>query len=348
MNKQMRLLLNPAGLAAREIALGYLKDAQAAFKKLGDKPEPEVLHAFRVGLRRSRTALRTYRGVLPKTLASKGAKRLGAVAKATNAGRDRDVQMAYLRAKLERRLPQLQRTGVRMLLDELEAPRETPDLLDNEAVAGFEKTYDRLSRRLVESPLEARFDKSGKTTTLAEVTGKLLHDEIDAFRRDLSLIDGVDDQEHCHEARLSVKRIRYILEPIRRGVTGGPAAVRVLKRMQDAFGELNDLHVLEQRIAESMHVASSDWSHEMLRIARSGERLSELTRRNARQHACQALAAVLMLVRRDERRLYARIERNWLGKNLLDTCAPFLDIANQMHPRQETVAPPSTSRVSQQ
>jgi hypothetical protein len=52
-----------------------------------------------------------------------------------------------------------------------------------------------------------------------------------------------------HRTRISLKRLRYLLEPIARGNRRAGALVRRFKEAQDLLGDHHDMHVLSAAIA---------------------------------------------------------------------------------------------------
>ena len=77
------LLARPPEEGARLIALSYLDKATEALHRLKEAEDKEALHDFRVALRRLRSCLRAYRGLLQDSVPKKLAKRLRRLARAT-------------------------------------------------------------------------------------------------------------------------------------------------------------------------------------------------------------------------------------------------------------------------
>jgi len=91
------LLSRSAQEASRLLALGYLDEISRAEQRLGDPLDAEALHDFRVGLRRLRSCLRAYRVALEGSVSKKMRRRFRDLTLATNAGRDSEIQLAWLR-----------------------------------------------------------------------------------------------------------------------------------------------------------------------------------------------------------------------------------------------------------
>jgi CHAD domain-containing protein len=91
--------------------------------------------------------------------------------------------------------------------------------------------------------------QSQRLATLREVTGALVRQQVLELRDELGRIRGADDAEQAHRARISLKRLRYMLEPIARRNRRAGALVRKFKDTQDQLGEHHDMHVLSSAIA---------------------------------------------------------------------------------------------------
>lgn len=116
---QRRWLDTSPAVAARGIALEYLAAAQAARQRLREHADNAALHDFRVALRRLRSTIRLYRlwlddRVLPRKLC----RRLKRLARATNAARDAEVGLAWVKRQ-RRFLPRRSLNGVQWFTDEL-------------------------------------------------------------------------------------------------------------------------------------------------------------------------------------------------------------------------------------
>jgi hypothetical protein len=68
-------------------------------------------------------------------------------------------------------------------------------------------------------------------------------------RDDLSRIRDASDADQVHRTRISLKRLRYLLEPIARKNRRAGALVRRFKEAQDLLGDHHDMHVLSAAIA---------------------------------------------------------------------------------------------------
>src|SRR5207245_11487326 len=79
------------------------------------------------------------------------------------------------------------------------------------------------------------------------------------------------DQDAVHAARIAVKRLRYLLEPIadERPPRAG-ALVELLKRLQNVLGELHDLQVLLAELGVAVAEAAAERARHLHAAALAG------------------------------------------------------------------------------
>lgn len=291
-------MLQPAPTAARHISLGLLQQADLAFGRLG-QTDPEALHDFRVAVRRLRSCLRAYRPYLPKPLGGKLRKRLGALMEATNASRDSEVHLLWLDHTLARlRLSQVARAGLEAIRAQI-AQSQPANSLPQEA-AEFADLSAEAHRQL----LQGAFTVSS-APSFAAANAALLESEGGLLRQELSEIAGADDEPTAHRARLSAKRLRYLLEPLRGELNGAKAVIKWLRDLQDTLGELHDLHTLEARLVAAIEQAAQAWAHSYVASLPQG------SLRRSSPEDCYTLAAALQVVRRAQARRYQSFTRAW-------------------------------------
>ncbi|MBS3965936.1 MAG: CHAD domain-containing protein [Truepera sp.] len=291
-------LLKPAPLAARHISLSLLQQADLAFGRLG-QADPEALHDFRVAVRRLRSCLRAYRPYLAKPLGGKLRKRLGALMEATNLSRDDEVHLLWLDQALARaRLAQAARLGLETIRAQIAQAQQASGI--PQEVAEFADLSAEAHRQL----LQGAFAVSS-APSFAAANAALLESEGELLRQELSEIAGADDEETAHRARLSAKRLRYLLEPLRSELNGAKAAIKQLRSLQDALGELHDLHTLEARLVSAIEQAAQSWARSLVASLYQGNPP------RSRPEACYALAAALQVVRKAQARRYQTFTRAW-------------------------------------
>ncbi|MGZ8397776.1 MAG: CHAD domain-containing protein [Gemmatimonadales bacterium] len=245
------LLARPAEESSRLLALSYLDEIGRAEKRLEDPQDAEALHDFRVGLRRLRSSSRAYRLQLKGSISKRVRRRLRKLTQATNAGRDAEVHLAWLGHQAEQLGPEdLQ--GLSWLIGRLEG--RSYDMVRT-ATAGareqFSKTAAKLRPRLGTFRMEVRAGSRRAHRSFGQVTGELIRAQVAELADDLKRVQGAEDVKGGHSARISAKRLRYLLEPLARRVPGGKGLVTQLKEVQDSLGDLHDRHMLAEEIGST-------------------------------------------------------------------------------------------------
>lgn len=306
------LLSRPPEEGARRLALSYLDQAAEARPRLADPADAEALHDFRVGLRRLRSCLRAYGAYLEDSVPRKLARRLKKLAAATGPGRDTEVQIEWLRG----RSPHLSghhRSGLSWILGRLEERmRHAYEDMREEIEEEFGRIEKDLRRRLSVYHAEIRLSEAAPRFTLAEATAGILRRHVEELESHLARVDDAQDQEESHEARISAKRVRYLLEPLVEDLPETAPVVKRFKALQDLLGELHDAHVLEKELAGAVEDAAAERARKILELSLDhapDENLLRAERRRAREAGLIALAR-LNRARRD--RLFWSLDNEWL------------------------------------
>lgn len=208
----------------------------------GDVGGAEHLHQLRVGLRRTRVALRLFeRAAVPGVDPSWG-QRLSDLFKALGGTRDRDVWATTL-------LPALREAGAPWV--------ELPPVEDGGSGQPAQQVLRSPQANLLWLELLdfAWAGAAGRTSPPAEATADALRpcvtQRLQAWHRRLrkaaKAADTLDD-EALHEVRKLVKRQRYAVEFCAAliGSKGARRYLRELAPLQETLGALNDLHVAAQ------------------------------------------------------------------------------------------------------
>jgi CHAD domain-containing protein len=321
---------------ARLLALSFLDQAAEARPRLADPGDSEALHDFRVGLRRLRSCFRAYAAQLDGSIPRKLARRLKRLAGSTGPGRDIEVQIEWLRGRSPH-LSSHHRAGLAWLLAQLEdRRREAYGEMEEEVADEFAKVEESLRARLSVYRAEIHLDPKGDRPTLAAATARILHRQVAELEQHLARIGDADDEKEAHQARISAKRVRYLLEPLVEEIPGAGPLVKRFKALQDLLGELHDAHVLEAELAEAVETAAAERSRKILEIslaAAPDDKLLRAERRRAQEAGLIALAR-LNRVRRD--RLFEDLEDEWLEGKASD----FLREVEGLGERMVAVAAP--------
>lgn len=205
----------------------------------------EEVHDFRVALRRLRSWLRAAADLLHRDIPRADRAALRSIARRAGAARDAQVQWHWLTSP--------------------EVPFSAPAAraahwLAEERLATYAAEREALQRRAGERwpPLATALAAAlapggdaapaGDDETLAEHLAPVLVRHLASAQRALDRIEHRTQVAAIHNARIKVKRLRYLIEALGPQGPSGAVAVRRLRVLQDALGELHDAHVIEVEI----------------------------------------------------------------------------------------------------
>jgi CHAD domain-containing protein len=256
MAKHLPLLARPLSDGVRRIVDGYLDVARRTLGGLSED-DPETLHDFRVTLRRAHATLRAY-GPRLRAVRPKERRRLRGLVRATNAGRDADVLLALL-CRLSRNLSREHRADLEPMRRRLRRiRRQAYEAAVDDLRSEFADVRRRLRRRL------RRAEPGG--ITLGEALGDRLLDEAARLGEQLEGLRGGCAAADVHRTRLTVKRLRYLVEPATPDLEEAPGLVQSLRSLQSRLGALHDLDVARTVIETEMGAGGND-PHALREIA---------------------------------------------------------------------------------
>ncbi len=324
------LLARPPEEGARRLALSFLDQAAAAFPRLDDPADTEALHDFRVGLRRLRSGLRAYKEVLAGCVPKKLARRLRRLAAATGPGRDAEVQIEWLRSR-GKHLTRNHRAGLAWQLGRLdERMRAAYAELTGHLGARFPDLEKDLRHHLSVYQAEVHLGAGGPHPTLGTVTAAILRSQLEELADHLTHVRGAGDVQEAHRARISAKRLRYLLEPIADELPDAPPLVKCLKKLQDLLGELHDAHVQESDLAAAVETAAAERAHHLFTLALDNQP-DEARLRAARRRTHEPGLLALAHQNRERRdKLFAEVETDWLEGKAEDFLEQVRALAGEM------------------
>jgi CHAD domain-containing protein/CYTH domain-containing protein len=316
MQTNQELLQRSPEAAARLLSLTLLDEAASASRRLDDEGDEEALHDFRVALRRLRSQLKAYRPVLEKSISKKQRGRLRELAAATGGARDAEVQLDWLRKQADR-VKIADRDGWSWLIDRLEVRRrEAYGMIRTEILPRFAELEPKLRRGL--SRYVAHLGPAEQGRTFATTAGELARAAGGALAAALQAVQSAADVEGAHAARICAKRLRYLLEPLRKTELSEDVAalVKTMKSFQETLGELHDAHVLAVEIAQALVDNASERArrlHDALYATEAGAGKATLEK-----DPRTGLMAVDRLVRDRVDALFAELHKELLGEHFVD------------------------------
>ncbi|MDE2977156.1 MAG: CHAD domain-containing protein [Acidobacteriota bacterium] len=232
------LLRRDAEEAVRLIALDLLSQAREAAPRCLDPEDAEGLHDFRVSIRRLRSTLSAWKGLLRGVVKKRDRRTLAGFQKRTGRGRDAEVALVWLEEQVDELEPE-HRPGCEWVEERLRSASLAGSGDSNEMVCadfaawagGFEsRVADRVPAAAAGPPY---------TEALAERLDSIAH-------RLKACVTGLGDDRKRgpHRVRIAGKRLRYLVEPVRAECEVAVSLVDRCKRLQDVLGTLNDANVL--------------------------------------------------------------------------------------------------------
>jgi len=298
----------PAPRAAAQISLQLLDAARAASGRLADTSDAEALHDFRVGLRRLRSTFRSFRDDLDDVVPKKLRNRLRDLTRTTSSARDAEVLIAWI----ERHLAELaagKRAGISWFVARL---REERDRAYGEIRRDVPPRFIRLERRLRKALAVAAKTRAARpdAPSLATRAAGLAAEHAAVLEQELGAIQSARDENTTHAARITAKRLRYLLEPL-----AAPEARAVLARLKDLqtlLGDLHDLHVLAEQLAEAVGDAAAARARRQHEISLNGP--AAVRGKRGPRPATSGLIALAQLVHRAQDDAFRTFSEEWRGK----------------------------------
>ncbi len=135
----------------------------------------------------------------------------------------------------------------------------------------------------------------------------------------------MSDFEKLHESRISGKRLRYLLEPVRPYVNEAQQVVKQSKRLQDLLGDLNDVHVLTREIDQAFEASMEQRGQRVRTTLRNGD--LERAKREAIMSEWPGFIELHHRLDQERRVLIAELRDRWLAGGLDALVAAARDLA---------------------
>jgi len=250
-------------LRALDLLSNYLTVAFERFEvhlaAIPTSDDPEEVHQARVGVRRMRCALRTYRPVFDRLWAR--SVRNAAVLIAYPLGRVRDADVTFERERMLMHELGMDAPHVSEAFDKIRTVRREHLLL----VLGSEQSAETLE--LMKDAVQRPRLVAGAGTTI----GDLLPNARSAWRKvrkSVSRLGSAPSDADLHRVRILTKRARYAVEMVR-PVIGDDAKrfCRAAAAFQDELGELQDAAIARAWLFELIPMLDADGASQAHRLA---------------------------------------------------------------------------------
>ncbi len=252
----LKLRANEDGHAALATVLEHLLITMELHEEgVREQLDPELLHDFRVAVRRTRSIERLARRYLPPEMARLWEKEWQWLASVTGPPRDLDVLLLDLTCERPS-IAAATDAGIHELASRVDARRATEQAKLRDALDG--DRYATLKRGWRSGIADLRMSANGTVEVTAE---KLASDTIDrASKHLLQAARQIDDDspaDAIHRARKRAKRLRYAAEMLGGALPAKDvkSVVTHMKRLQDDLGQFQDsevqLHLIRDLLGDA-------------------------------------------------------------------------------------------------
>ncbi len=213
----------------------------------------EFIHRMRVASRRIRSCLPLFEECFPPKKYSEWRKEIRNITRTLREARDADVQIAFLKAYIEKLDEESLRPGIERLLLRLRQRRERMQLrvikaMDRLLESGVVEDMEKLCRRITKGCDAELHSSEVYQKALASITSRLE----DIFSHEASVYIPENIEEH-HAMRIAEKRLRYTMEvfsPLYEGELENQ--IEVCKKLQDLLGDMHDYDIWMENLPQFM------------------------------------------------------------------------------------------------
>jgi CHAD domain-containing protein len=248
---KVNIQLDPAMRSdqAAKIVLGFLLKVMRTNEAIFEKDlDTEVLHDFRVAIRRTRSALAQIKNVFPQPTTDRFKKNFAYVGKLSNDLRDLDVYLLNQEAYKEM-LPVVLREDIDPLFRHLRKKRAKAF---QRVMRGLNsKKYSKIMKdweTFLKKPLPESATASNAEHPVNDLARQRIYKKYKRVVKTGSKILANTEDEMLHFLRIECKKLRYLMEFFaslfpRKKIN---ALIRQLKNLQDNLGDFNDLCVQQE------------------------------------------------------------------------------------------------------
>jgi CHAD domain-containing protein len=210
--------------------------------------DTEVLHDFRVAIRRTRSALDQIKSVFPKHRTRRFKKEFAFVGKLSNQLRDIDVYLLK-EDTFKTMLPPILLDDIEPLFDYLRKSRSK--VLEKTIHDLKSKRYAQIMQdweAFLDDPVQAQPLESNAGVPILFLARKRIHKQYRRILKDGHRIIENTEDDTLHKLRIACKKLRYLMEFFSSLFPGKKIKrlISQLKTLQDNLGDFNDLCVQEK------------------------------------------------------------------------------------------------------
>jgi CHAD domain-containing protein len=246
---------------ATKIILRFLLQVMRINEAVFDKDlDTEVLHDFRVAIRRTRSALAQIKNVFPTRTTDRFKKDFAFIGKRTNALRDLDVYLLNQDA-YKARLPAVLRDDIDPLFEHLRKKRARAFQyvlrgLRSKKYAQIIKDWESFLNK----PPPGSATAANAELPIIELACSRIYKKFRGIVKAGSKILAITEDELLHALRIECKKLRYLMEFFanlfpRKKIN---ALIAQLKNLQDNLGDFNDLCVQQEYLLNIAAELSGD------------------------------------------------------------------------------------------
>ncbi|MDD5543007.1 MAG: CHAD domain-containing protein [Acidobacteriia bacterium] len=236
--------------SAIQLRLGVLLSNEAPMREVGGE---EALHDMRVASRRLREALRVFGFLFSQKRVKPVRRDTRRITRALGLVREVDVNLQQLES-FRPTVSDRHSVGLEFIMAvELERQvRLRKRMLKRLKKLDLSTLRDDVDRLLKHPLLESTEGSPGQGTPFAEFTAPRIEEGLRPVHEALARLSDHPTPHNYHRLRIGVKRLRYTVELLSRGMKGHHArrVLNNLKSLQDALGTLHDRVVLHARARE--------------------------------------------------------------------------------------------------
>jgi CHAD domain-containing protein len=234
----------PAQQAGKVIFARLLEVMLVNLPGLKQDIDTEFLHDFRVAVRRTRSGLSQIKNIFDGETTQRAKADFASLGKWTNLLRDLDVYLLD-RERLTQLLPEEFRADLDPFFEHLETQREAEQRRLHEHLESAE--FDHIVqwwRDFLEQPPDQNTAPAA-SVPIIEQAGPAIAKRYRRIRNKAKHMSMATPDAELHRMRIDCKKLRYLLEFFGSLYPGKKTdkLVRRLKKLQDALGAFNDLHV---------------------------------------------------------------------------------------------------------